>query len=354
MLKCNQLIQRMPDGIDCGIITNDVNRTYFTGFSSSAGILLITSEKAYLLIDFRYYERALENVSGVQVLLLKDAKQQIQEIFDRHACKTIAVESNSMTLAEFSSYRSNHPNQEFLSDKRFSDLIDDLRMIKTQDEIYKILSAQAITELAFEHILDYMSEGMTEQQVAKEINRFILDRTDSLAFETIVVSGRNSSSPHGVPTNKLIEDGDFVTMDFGASLDGYKSDMTRTICVGEPSEEQLVVYKTVLFGQSMALDYIGAGKTGKKVDGLIRSYFESLDYGDEFGHSLGHGVGLEIHEKPNLSPKSNTELKEGMVVTVEPGLYLPGKFGVRIEDMVVVTKMGCRNLTKTPKELICL
>ena len=229
-----------------------------------------------------------------------------------------------------------------------------MRMIKSPEEISKILAAQKVTEAAFKHILNYVTEGNTERKIAKELDKFLLENADGSAFSTIVVSGRNSSSPHGKPSDKFLEDGDFVTMDFGASLDGYLSDMTRTVCIGQPSDEQLCLYKTVLFGQQMAIDFLKAGLKGYEADKLVREYFDSQNYKGAFGHGLGHGVGLEIHEYPMLNPKSDVVLKEGMVVTVEPGLYLSGKFGVRIEDMVEITEYGCKNLTNIDKELICL
>ena len=354
MLKLKQLMEEMPEGIDAAIILSEINRRYFTGFPSSAGILLVTRDMAYFLVDFRYYEKAASLVTGAEVLLLEDTTKQLGELFQRHGCKTVGIETKRMTLYEFKTYCSQFPSVCFSKDDALSDWIDSVRMVKTPDELKKLSMAQQVTEAAFTHILSYIAEGLTERQVARELDRYLFDHADGTAFSTIVVSGGNSSSPHAKPSDKLIEDGDFVTMDFGALLDGYHSDMTRTVCIGQPSEEQLCLYKTVLFGQRMALDFLKAGQKGSEADKLLREYFDSQGYQGAFGHSLGHGVGLEIHELPTLSPKSEIILKEGMVVTVEPGLYLPGKFGVRIEDMVEMTAYGCKNLTNAEKELICL
>ncbi len=355
MLRLNQLMQQLPREIDCGVIMSPTNRQYFTGFSSSAGMLVVTKEQAYLIIDFRYYEKAAREIQGCQVVLLEDYNKQLEEILKKHQCKTIAVEIERVTLAEYLRLKDYFTDYAFDTTSTFSDLINQLRMVKTPDEIYEILAAQEITEKAFDHILNFIKPGVTEKQVAFELDQYMRSHgADDISFETIAVSGKNSSSPHGTPTEKPLESGDFLTMDFGAMVHGYHSDMTRTVVIGKPTEEMEHLYQTVLEGQKMGLEAVCAGKKGQEVDNVVREYFDQQGYQGAFGHSLGHGVGMEIHEQPNLSPRSQTILQKGMVVTVEPGLYLPGKFGVRIEDMVVVTENGCRNLTNCKKELICL
>lgn len=352
--KLTQLMHNLPKNIDCGLVTSAVNRRYLTGFSSSAGVLVVTREKSYFIVDFRYYERAAGSIQDCDVILLEDSRSQLESILRKHNCKNIAVEAYAMSLFEYNHYCETFPDYHFTSSAFFQDLIDGLRAIKTPHEIEKIKEAQKITDEAFSHILSFITEGQTERQIAAEINRFIRQNEAELSFDTIVVSGRNSSSPHGVPSDKPIEEGDFITMDFGAMLDGYHSDMTRTIVVGQPSEEQIMVYKNVYIGQNLALDYIKSGQQGMESDRLVREYFDSQGYQGAFGHGLGHGVGLEIHEKPHLGKNAAAVLRSGMVVTIEPGLYLPGKFGVRIEDMVVITDNGCENLTNSRKDLICL
>ena len=227
-------------------------------------------------------------------------------------------------------------------------------MIKTDYEIKKIEDAQKVTELAFNNVLKFISEGKTEIDIARELNTFILNNSDGLSFDTIVVSGSNSSLPHGVPSSKPIQKGDLITMDFGAVIDGYHSDMTRTVCFGKLSPEKQEVYNIVLSGQKLALNSVKEGICCSELDKLVREYFGKFGFDSEFGHSLGHGVGLDIHEKPFLSSRGNIELKKGMVVTIEPGIYLSGRFGVRIEDMILITESGYRNFTKCSKELICV
>lgn len=355
MNKLHQLMHNLPDGLDCGLVLSDINRRYLTGFPSSAGILAVMKEQSYLLIDFRYYERAKREITGCEVVLMENSYQQFSDLFAKHSVKRAAVENYSITLHQYFSLKSRLKGVKFIENTLFNDTIDCMRMLKTPEEIEKILAAQAVTEKAFDHICGFIREGVTERQVACELDSFMrANGADDIAFDTIAVAGENSSSPHGVPTDRELRGGDLLTMDFGAKLEGYHSDMTRTVAVGALSEEAQRLYETVLEGQRRALAYLKDGQQGKQADRLVREYFDSEGYAGAFGHSLGHGVGLEIHESPNLSPASATVLREGMVVTVEPGLYLPGKFGVRIEDMVVITSGGCRNLTRCEKQLICL
>ena len=232
--------------------------------------------------------------------------------------------------------------------------ISSLRSVKTEEEVEKIKRSQEVVDAAFSHILNFISAGKTEKQVAREIENFILDNAQATSFSTIVVSGKNSSLPHGVPTEKILEDGDFVTMDFGAVLDGYCSDMTRTVVVKKPSNFQIELYKTVLDGQELALKAIKQGLICNEVDAMVRRFFKKFDYDEEFGHGLGHGVGIEIHEKPVLSHKVNWDLQENNVVTCEPGIYIPGRIGIRIEDTVLVKKLESRSLTKSNKNLLTI
>ena len=233
--------------------------------------------------------------------------------------------------------------------------ITSLRMIKSADEIALMKSAQEIAERAFTHILDFIKPGVTEREVSLELDYFMLrSGAEALSFETIAVSGVNSSMPHGVPSDKKIENGDFVTMDYGAVCGGYHSDMTRTVAVGNVSAEQKKVYDTVLKAQLAALEAMRPGVRCADADRAARDVIEAAGYGEFFGHGTGHGVGIEIHEEPRVSPTAVDILETGNVVTDEPGIYLPGQFGVRIEDMVLITENGFENLTKAPKELIVL
>ena len=230
-----------------------------------------------------------------------------------------------------------------------------MRSVKSDEDIEKMKVAQKFTDDAFTHILGFIKEGRTEKEIALELDYFMLKNgAEALSFDTIALAGKNTSMPHGVPSDYKVKNGDFVLMDFGAVYDGYHSDMTRTVCVGNPSDDMKNIYNIVLSAQSAALKSVCAGITGKNFDFVAREIIEDAGYGEAFGHSLGHGVGMEIHEYPNASVKSDAVLPENAVVTVEPGIYIPQKFGVRIEDMVKITKEGCINFTHSPKNLICL
>lgn len=340
---------------DCALITSDVNRRYFTGMKSSAGIALVFPEKMYLLIDFRYIEKARATIRNAEVIEFVNAGKQLPELLAKHNVKTMAIESETMTVKTLSSYR--HFLKEVTIDDSdsLSNAINRLRAVKDDDEISCIRKAQEIAEKSLDELLPFIRAGKTEREVALELNRLMFaNGAEDLSFETIVLSGTNTSMPHGVPSDKKIQNDEFVLMDFGAVWKGYHSDMTRTICIGEPDEEMKKVYNIVLEAQLSALEYAKAGITGKELDSVARNIIERAGYGENFGHSLGHGVGLEIHEKPNASPNNNSVLEKNSVVTVEPGIYIAGKFGVRIEDFVILTENGCDNLTKYAKNIISL
>lgn len=338
------------ENFDAVIITCPTQRRYLTGFESDdAGVLVITSKGATFIIDGRYFEAA-EKQSRVPVLLQEKLYEQMQDLLS--GCKRVAVQSG-VTVAQLETMKSKLSNFELAPCQAVDKALAEMARTKTQSELDSIVKAQRIAELAFDHILGFVREGVTDIEIAAELD-YVMRRNgaEDISFKTIAVSGANSSVPHGVPTAKKVAAGDFVTMDFGAVINGYHSDMTRTIAVGFASAEMKKVYNTVLTAQLNALDGIKAGVSCSQVDGLAREVISSSGYGDYFTHSTGHGVGLEIHESPNLSPRSEQTLQVGDIVTVEPGIYLPQKFGVRIEDMVFVTENGCKNLTKSPKELI--
>lgn len=340
---------------DCALITSDVNRRYFTGMKSSAGIVIAFPEKMYLLIDFRYIEKARATVRNAEVIELINTGKQLLEIINKHNVHTMAIESETMTVKALSSYRHILNGITIDDSDSLSNAINHLRTIKDDEEVSCIRKAQEIAEKSLDELLPFIREGRTEREIALELNRLMFaNGAEDLSFETIVLSGKNTSMPHGVPSDRKIENGEFVLMDFGAVWNGYHSDMTRTICVGEPDEEMKKVYNIVLDAQLAALEYARAGITGKELDKISRDIIKKAGYGDNFGHSLGHGVGLEIHEKPNASPNNNCVLEKNSVVTVEPGIYIEGKFGIRIEDFVILTENGCDNLTKYAKNIISL
>ena len=239
--------------------------------------------------------------------------------------------------------------------KKLEELITSSREIKEAEEIECIKKAQSIAEAAFNHVLTFIKPGVTEKQIALELDFYMLSHgAEAVSFETIAVTGAKSSMPHGVPDDTIVKDGDFITMDFGAVYKGYHSDMTRTVAVCNVSDKQKKIYDIVLKAQENALSVLKSGLSCAQADKAARGIIEDAGYGDYFGHGTGHGVGVEIHEEPSLSPRSKQTLKEGDVVTVEPGIYLPSEFGVRIEDMALITKDGYENLTSAPKELIIL
>lgn len=353
MDRINRIV--LPENADGALITSDINRRYFTGMKSSAGMLLIFKECAYLIIDFRYIEKARNTVKNCTVMEQENLTEQINSLMKKHNAKSLAVESMDMTLSRMSFLEKKFPDIEFIKSDELSNNIYDMRTIKSAEEIKKIHKAQEIAEKAFDEILGFISPGVTEREIALKLDSCMLENgAEGLSFETIALARANTSMPHGVPGNYKVKNGDFVLMDFGAVYDGYHSDMTRTVCVGQPSEKMGKIYDIVLKAQLEALKKIKSGITGSELDGYARDIIDESGYGDFFGHSLGHGVGMEIHEFPTASSKSETILKENMVVTVEPGIYLPGEFGVRIEDFVVVTENSHQNLTNCPKKLIIL
>lgn len=345
----------LPEGIDAALVTSECNRQYLLQFHSSAGILLVTRDDAVFWVDSRYIEKAQRNIKGCRVELLTSISQQLREYAEHCSVKTVAVESSYLTLREFDRYKHLFSNLTLVSSDEFDNVLLNMRSVKTMEELSRMKDAQAITDQAFARICEYIRPGMTEKQVAARLEYELkMLGADGLAFDTIVVSGANSSMPHGTPAEKPVEHGDFITMDFGAALGGYKSDMTRTIAVGAVNEEQRRVYETVLEAQRRAFEQIRPGAVCKDVDAAARSFIAEAGLEGCFGHGLGHSLGVEIHESPSFNRIDMTTLEPGMVLSVEPGIYLPGKFGVRIEDIIAVTGSGFENLTKSPKELICL
>ncbi len=353
--RLNRLRTMLSGKADCALVTDDINRRYLTGMKSSAGYVLVFPDECVLVIDSRYIERAREAVKHCTVIQQETpVLKQLAAIFKYHNVKTCALESMTLTLSRAETFRKIQ-GVEFLTDNTLSQALYDLRTVKTPDEIEKIIAAQRIAEEAYGKLLEKLSAGMTERDAAIELD-FGMRRLDAedLSFETIALTGAHTSMPHGVPDDRVIQKGDFVLFDFGATVDGYHSDMTRTVCIGQPTGEMREVYEIVRKAQEAARDAAKPGISGKDLDATARQIIEEAGYGDAFGHALGHGVGLEIHEFPVAAPARDTLMEPGNVVTIEPGIYLPGKFGVRIEDFVEITEGGCHTLTGIPNELICL
>ncbi|MBQ9062631.1 MAG: aminopeptidase P family protein [Eubacterium sp.] len=338
---------------DAVYITDPYNMRYISGFAGGEGALLITQERCVLITDSRYTEAA-QNESDFEVIeeSRKHRREAIlQEICQQQAVQHIAYEDLHLTCAAFAKLRKALP--EISSWIPAGEEVNHLRRVKTAEEIALLQRAEAIGDAAFEDLRKILKTGMTELEVAAELEYFMKKHgAERLSFETIVASGPNSSMPHAVPTDRKIQRGDFLTMDFGCCYHGYCSDMTRTVAFGGLEARQTEIYETVLQAQKTALAVIRAGITGEEADRAARDIIEGAGYGECFGHSLGHSVGLYIHEDPRLAPGAEDVLEPGMAVTVEPGIYLPGYCGVRIEDLVIVTEDGCRNLTSSPKELL--
>ncbi len=337
------------------LIVSEENRRYFTSFPSSNGYLIVNSEKAVFITDGRYIEAAENKIQDCEIVLQKRIFSQIAEVLKDMKCGHLLVESSRMTLDLYNSLKGVCKTVSVHTDTTLDSIINTLRSVKTAQEIECIKKAQKITDDAFSHICEFIKPGVTEKEIALELDFYMLSHGgEALSFETIAISGKNTSMPHGVPSDKKVEIGDFVTMDFGTVVGGYHSDMTRTVAVGSASDEMKQVYETVLLAQKNCINNLKAGLTGIEGDALSRDVIEKQGYGEYFTHSTGHGVGVEIHEFPNLNLVNDEPLLVGQVVTVEPGIYMPNKFGVRIEDMVVITETCVLDLTNPPKELIIL
>lgn len=340
---------------EAALITSDANRFYLTGFNSSAGCVLVTKESAYFLIDFRYFEKAKNTVTSCETVLLEGLSRNLSELFKKHNIKKLYVETYALSFNDFGRYSKMFENIEISDDCKLDILLQDMRCRKSSQELENIKKAQQLTDETFSYILDHIKIGKSEREIMLDMEFFMRKQgSEGVSFDFIVVSGKNSSLPHGVPTNKLIENGDFITMDFGAVVNGYRSDMTRTVAVGSVTDEQKKVYDTVLLAQKEALKAIAPEKVCKDIDAVARNIINNAGYEGCFGHGLGHSVGIEIHENPAFNTQCETVLQSGMIMTVEPGIYIEDKFGVRIEDMVCVTEDGCVNLTKSTKDLIVL
>lgn len=356
-MDLRNLIKYLPQDIDAGIISNPVNIRYLTGFDTDSGYIIVSRNGSVFMTDSRYIEAAQATVDCCDVVLMKEPKELLIKYLKKFNCSSFAIEADHVTISGYKEFSKISKAEGFkvFFDSRLDKCIRFLRCEKTAEEVENIRAAQAIAEKAFDHVVRYIKPGMTEKEIALAIDFFMLrNGADGISFDTIVVSGKKSSLPHGVPDEKKIEFGDFVTMDFGAVVNGCHSDMTRTVAVGEVSDMMADVYAIVLEAQKAAIKAAAAGVPAATVDFAARDYIEKAGYGNAFGHSTGHGVGVEIHEEPRVSPTSNYTLRAGNIITVEPGIYLPDQFGVRIEDMLHITSTGSENLTSAPKELLIL
>lgn len=339
--------------LDAVIVTSRENVFYLSGFSGSSGDLIITMENGYLLTDFRYLKQAqLESPDFILIDITKNFASHLEQIVGRHNIGLLGFEDRQVSHAVYTGMKQKMPRTML---RGIHDMIDSLRICKEGEEIARMQQAAHIGDLAFEHVVSMMKPGMTELEAAAEIEYAMKKHgAQRPSFDTIVAAGPNGAMPHAKPTNRPIAEGDLVVMDFGCVYEGYCSDMTRTVAVGQISEKQRSVYNMVLYTQLKALNHLKEGMALAELDCLARETLDAFGYGAYFGHSLGHGVGIEIHEAPAVSSKSAEELRAGMVFSVEPGVYLNDEFGVRIEDTVTMVDGEPVILNHATKDLIVI
>ena len=341
--------------LDAMLIVSEPGERYAVGFQGE-GYVLVTQEGSQYSTDGRYIEAAQKQVTGAEVVLTSRERSHLalaRDFLAARGLKRVGFESAAVSVAQYRRWQESFPKGCELIPAQ--ELLDGLRASKDEEEIAAMLQAQKITDAAFGEILNYIRPGLTEQEVAARLVYELLRRGGrKVSFDPIVAAGANGSMPHAVPGETVIQKGMFVTMDFGCVYDGYCSDMTRTVAVGQPTQEMERVYETVLAAQKAGIAAARAGMPGRELDAAARKVIEEAGYGDYFTHSFGHSLGLEIHESPNASPGETRPLPVGTVISAEPGIYLPGRFGVRIEDVLVLEEGGCRDIAQSPKNLIVL
>ncbi|MBE8830693.1 aminopeptidase P family protein [Enterococcus hirae] len=353
MLRVEKLRKKMQEeNLDSFLITSPYNLRYLTNFTGTTGLAVITLEKAFFITDFRYTEQAAAQAQGFEIIKnVGPIFEEVADLVQKEGLRELGFEETTVSFLEYSVL------EEIIDAQLIpiSGMIEELREIKDEEEIAIIEKACSIADLAYDHILKMIQPGMTEIEVANQLDFYMRSLGASgVSFETIVASGLRSAMPHGVASKKIIEQGDLVTIDFGCYYEGYVSDMTRTFAIGDPGEQLKEIYQIVLEAQLAVLEVAKPGVTGKQLDAVARDYITKHGYGEAFGHSTGHGIGLEIHEGPNVSVRAEKQFVPGNIITDEPGIYLPGIGGVRIEDDLLITSDGNRVLTHSPKELIIL
>ena len=342
--------------LDGMLLTCEANRFYASGFHSTGtdGVALVTREGNFYFTDSRYIEAAHNKVQDAEIAMTDAAHPYVDLInaaMEKTHVQKLGFEDAYMTVADYRHYSEKLHCQMVPA----TELLISLRQSKDEEEIQRMIAAQRIAEAALDQIVKEIRPGVTEKEIAARLQYLMLaGGAENMSFDPIVASGPNGSMPHAVPTDRKIQDGDFVTMDFGVLYQGYCSDMTRTVALGHVTEEMRRVYDTVLRAQLAGIAASHAGASGKSVDGAARDIITEAGYGPYFGHSYGHSLGLEIHEAPNCTPRNENPIPAGAVCSAEPGIYIPGKFGVRIEDVVIFREGGCEVITHSPKELTIL
>lgn len=354
--RISKLREKMnKKGLDAVLLVGDANRNYLSGFTGDESFSVIAVHKAFFITDSRFTEQAKEQVAEeyevVEYSKNSTFSDFLADLVNKNDITKLGFEEDVVSFSTYSHYKSK-VNCEFLP---MEGIVEEIRVIKDESELAIIRKAAEIADETFQHIIKFIKPGMTETEIGLELE-FHMKKlgATALSFPSIVASGVRSSLPHGVATDKVVNNGEFLTLDYGCVYKGYCSDMTRTLVIGEPSEKMLEIYNVVLEAQERALKAFKPGTPAIDVDKVARDYIEEKGYGDYFGHSLGHGVGRQIHEAPTVGYRNAKELQVGMVVTDEPGIYIPGFGGVRIEDLLVIKEEGIEILSKSPKELICI
>lgn len=340
-------------GLSAIWITSPENRYYFSNFRGSSGSLFITKDTAYLLTDFRYIDQAEQEAPLYTVVdHQREEIAEVKRLVENHDCTELGVELTHISAQQ---YLEAKEQTSHLSFEGVDPILNDVRMFKDEEEIQSLQKAISICDQAFEHITTFITPGITEKDIGLELETFMRKAgAEAIKTNHVIASGERSSLPHGQATDRVVQKGDFIKMDIGARVNGYYSDFTRTVVLGEPTEKQQEIYSIVREAQEKSLEAIGPGKSCSEMDKIGRAIIESYGYGDHFGHSLGHSIGLALHEKPVMRSTDETILQPGMVITVEPGIYIQGFGGVRIEDLVVITDDGHLNLTQATKDLIII
>lgn len=352
--RVNKLREAMQQSnVEAMFVTSSINRRYLTGFTGSSGYVLITLNDAYLLTDFRYMTQAPQQAKGFTIVEHgPKVTETVKELLISANIGKLGFEQDDVSFAGYTAYAEQLKPIQLVP---VSGLVEKLRIFKDEEELKVMQRAADLADDTFKHILGFIKTGMTEREVDLEMEFYMRRHgATSSSFDTIVASGERSAMPHGVASERVIAGNELITFDFGALLDGYCSDLTRTIAIGDPDPKLKEIYDIVLEAQLHTLQNIKSGMTGREADALARDIITKYGYGDNFGHSTGHGLGMEVHEMPRLSKLSDDVLKPGMVVTVEPGIYLPGLGGVRIEDDIVITETGIVILTHSSKDFTVL
>lgn len=348
--KIRELLKKQ--NINAFYITHIPNIRYVSGFSGSSAFVIITPGKNYFITDFRYQSQSAEEVKDFRISINSSSADAVRKIIAEEGLHRVAFESSHLTCMQLDKLKAENPGVEFIP---VAEELEKMNMIKTEEELGRIKKAAEITDRVFNKILEIIKPGMIEKDVSAEISYWHKKFGAEMdSFDAIVASGWRGSLPHGRASDKIIESGEMVTLDFGCIYDGFCSDLTRTISIGEPSDEMKKIYSVVHEAQQKAIDFAKAGVTTKELDNSAREFIYSQGYEGKFGHGLGHGLGIEVHEMPGISQKMDMKLPENVVVTIEPGIYVEGLGGVRIEDDVIIRSGGCEVINSSPKELIIL